>query len=108
MGISNEYLLLESFSECPITPFESAPNYMSLNSLKCHLNACAALVNSDLGDKTLGNLVLTLHISTYSLLSTLLFMAPVNMIPKIPMPYPAPMAIVISELVRNYTETIQD
>ena len=93
MGISNEDSLFASFRECPIAPFGDAPIKMSLNSLNSHLNACAALVHINLGDGTLGYIVLTATPATYNLLIMLPFVVPVNVGPTLTMKDPVPTAI---------------
>ena len=80
---------------------------MTLNILNSHLNACAALVHCNLGDGNLGYLVLTAPLSTYTLLSTLLFVEPTNVGLTLSMPDPAPTSVVLSELVRTHAENLR-
>ena len=99
MGISNEDSLFVSFSECPITPSEGEPTYFTLNSLNIHLNAFAVLVHCNLGDGNLEFIVLTAPPATYTLLSTLPFVEPTNVVPTLAIPDLASTALVLSELV---------
>ena len=107
MSISSEDSLFTSFSEYPITPFESAPTYITLNSPNSHLNACAASVHYDLGGSNLGFLVLTDTQATYTLLRTLLFVEPNNVGPTLTMLNLAPTAVVLSELVKTHAENLR-
>ena len=106
MGISNEKLLFTSFRKCPIAPVEGAPSYMLLNTPNSHFNACATSVHRNLGDGTLGYIVLTAPPATYNLLSTILFVVPVNVGPTIIITDPATTAIVTLELVYNHAKKL--
>ena len=99
MGISNEDLLFARFSECPIAPFEGAPYFMTLNSLKSHLNTCDALVHCNLEDGNSGYLVFTAPPTTYKILRTIPFVEPTNVGPTLTVLDLAPTEVVLLELV---------
>ena len=64
-------------------------------------------MHRNLGDGTLGYLVLTEPPSTHNLILILLLVAPVNMGPILAMSDPAPREIFILELVRNHVEDLR-
>ena len=85
----------------------SSEPIMRLKILNIHLNACAASVYWDLGDVNLGYLVLTAHPATYNLFSTLKFVEPTNVSPKLAIPDPATTSVVVLELVRTHADKLR-
>ena len=106
MGISNEDVIFVSFREYPIEPFKDYPAYMTLNVLNSYLNACASSLHCNLGDSNLGYIVLTSPLSTYTLLSTLPFVEPTNMVSTVTIADLAPTAVVILDNVQTHEDNL--
>ena len=97
-------IVLETFAECPIPPLEGSPTHTYLTDLNGYLNACAASVHCDLGNGTVGYLILTAQPATFLLACTTPFVHPTHPGATLTLPDPAPTSAVIGTLTRAHTE----
>ena len=98
--------ILSTFPECPITPLEGVPTHTYMTEVNGFLNACAASVHCNLGNGTVGYLVLTAQPASFLIASPTSFVKPLN--PGVlVLGDPTPSAAVIGTLTRQYTEDIQ-
>ena len=95
--------ILSTFSECPIAPLEGVPTHTYMTELNGFLNACAASVHCNLGNGTVGYLVLTAQPASFQIASPTSIVKPVN--PGVlVLGDPAPSAADIRSLTRQHTE----
>ena len=95
--------ILSTFPECPIALLEGVPTHTYMTEVNGFLNACAASVHCNLGNVTVGYLVLTAQPASFQIASPTSFVKPVN--PGVlVLGYPAPSAAVIRSLTRHPTE----
>ena len=99
--------VLETFAECPIPPLEGPPTHTYLTDLNGYLNACAASVHCDLGNGTVGYLILTAQPATFLLACTTPFVHPTHPGATLTLPDPAPTSAVIGTLTRAHTEKLR-
>ena len=95
--------ILSTFPECPIAPLEGVPTHTYMAEVNGFLNACAASVHGNLGNGTVGYLVLTEQPASFQIASPTSFVKPFN--PGVlVLGDPAPSAAVIGSLTRQHTE----
>ena len=95
--------IFSTFPECPIAPLEGVPTHTYMTEVNGFLNACAASVHCNLGNGTIGYLVLTAQPASFRIASPTSFVKPVN--PGVlVLEDPAPTAAVIGSLTRQHTE----
>ena len=95
--------ILSTFPECPIAPLEVVPTHTYMTEVNGFLNSCAASVHFNLGNGTVGYLVLTAQPASFQIASPTYFVKPVN--PGVlVLGDPAPSATVIGSLTRQHTE----
>ena len=98
--------ILSTFMECPIAPLEGVPTQTFMTEVNGFLNACAASVHYNLGNSTVGYLVLTPQPALFTIVSPTSFVKPVN--PGVlVLAEPAPAEAVIGTLTRQHTENMQ-
>ena len=95
--------ILSTFPECPIAPLEGVSTHTYMTEVNGFLNACAASVNCNLGNGTVGYLVLTAQPASFLIVSLKYFVKPVNPVVLV-LEDPAPTAAVIGLLTRQHTE----
>ena len=95
-----------AFSECLLATLESIPTYEYMTNLNVYLNSCLSEVYCMLGCGTFGYLVLTVHPAVLNTYCGTEFVTPINMGINPVMPNPAPMAVVLSELVRTHKHEV--
>ena len=101
-----EELILSAFTECPIAPLEGVPTHTYMTEVNGFLNVCAASVHCNLGNGTVGYLVLTAQPALFKIASPTSFVKPVN--PGVlVLADPAPSAAVIGTLTRQQTENMR-
>ena len=74
---STEYIL-STFLECPIAPLEGIPTHTFMTEVNGFLNACAASVHCNLGNSTVGYLLITAQPDSFTIASPTAFVKPVN------------------------------
>ena len=95
--------ILSTFPECPFAPLEGVPTHTYMTEVNGFLNVCAASVHCNLGNGTVGYLVLTAQPASLQIASLTSFVKPVN--PGVlVLEDPAPTAAVIGSLTRQHTE----
>ena len=95
--------ILSTFPECPIAPLEGVPTHTYMTEVNGFMNACAASVHCNLGNGTVGYLVLTAQPASFQITSPTSFVKPFN--PGVlVLEYPAPTAAVIGSLTCQHTE----
>ena len=95
--------LLSTFLECPIAPLEGVPTHTYMMEVNGFLNACTSSVHCNLGNGTVGYLVLTAQPASFQIASPTSFVKPV--IPGVlVLGDPAPSAVVIGSLTCQHTE----
>ena len=98
--------ILATFLEFPIAPLEGVPTHTYMTEVNGFLNACAASVHCNLGNGTVGYLVLTSQPASFQIASPTYFVKPVN--PGVlVLGDPALSAAVIRTLTRQHTEDMQ-
>ena len=95
--------ILSTFPECPIAPIEGVPTHTYMTDVNGFLNACAASVHCNMGNGTVGYLVLTAQPVSFLITSPTSFVKPVNPCVLV-LGDPAPSAAVIGSLTRQHTE----
>ena len=70
--------ILSTFPECLIAPLEGVPTHKYMTEVNGFLNACAASVHCNLGNGTIGYLVLTAQPASFTIASPKSFVKPVN------------------------------
>ena len=104
--MTTKKLILSTFPECLITPLEGVPTHTNMTEVNGFLNACAASVHCNLGNGTVGYLVLTAQPVSFTIVSPKSFVKPVN--PGVlVLADPAPSADVIGTLTRQHTENMR-
>ena len=98
--------IFRAFSECLIVPLEGVPAYEYMTDLNFYLNSCSSAVDCTLGCGTLVYLVLTAQPAVFDTHWGTAFMIPRNPGIRPVMPNPAPMAAVLSELVRMHKHQV--
>ena len=98
--------ILSTFLECPIAPLEGVPTHTFMTEVNRFLNACAASVHYNIGNGTVGYLVITAQPASFTIASPTAFVKPVNPGVLI-LAYPAPAAAVIGTLTRKYTKDLR-
>ena len=97
--------ILSTFLECLITPLEGVPTHTYMTEVNGFLNACAASVHCNLGNVTVGYLVLTAQPESFLTASPTSFVKPVN--PGVlVLGDPALSAAVIGSLTYQHTENM--
>ena len=87
----------------PIAPLEGVPTHTYMTEVNGFLNACAASVHCNLGNGTVGYLVLTAQLASFQIASPTSFVKTVN--PGVlVLGDPAPSVAVIVPLTRQHTE----
>ena len=99
--------ILEALSECPLAPLEGVPTYEYMTNLNVYLNSCSSLVDCTLEYGTLGYLVLTAQPAVFNTHCVTPFVTPRNPGINPVMPDPAPMAAILSELVRTHKHEVR-
>ena len=95
--------ILFTFPECPIAPLEGVPTHTYMTEVNGFLNACAASVHFNLGNGTVGYLVLTAQPASFQIASLTSFVKTVN--PGVlVLEDLAPTAAVIRSLTHQHTE----
>ena len=95
--------ILSTFPECPIAQLEGVPTHTHMTGVIGFLNACAASLHFNLGNGTVGYLVLTAQPAPFGIVSPTSFVKPVN--PGVlVLEDPAPTAAVIGSLTRQHTK----
>ena len=95
--------ILSTFPECPIAPLEGVPTHTYMTEVNGFLNACAASVHCNLGNGTVGYLVLTAQPESFQIASLTSFVKPFN--PGVlVLGDSAPSAAFIGSLTRQHTE----
>ena len=95
--------ILSTFTECPIAPLEGVPTHTYKTEINGFLNACASSVHYNLGNGTVGYLVLTAQPASLQIALPTSFVKPVN--PGVlVLGDPAPSAAVMGSLTRQHTE----
>ena len=98
--------ILSTFLECLIAPLEGVPTHTYMTEVNGSLNACAESVHCNLGNGTVGYLVLTAQPASFLIVSPISFVKPVN--PGVlVLVDPAPSAVVIGLLAHHHTEDMQ-
>ena len=96
-------MILSTFPECPIAPLEVVPTHTYMTEVNGFLNACAASVHCNLGNGTVGYLMITAQPVSFLIASPTSFVKTVN--PGVlVLGYPAPSVAVIRSLTRQHTE----
>ena len=99
-------LILSTFPECLIAPLEGIPMHTYMTEVNGFLNACAASVHCNLGNVTVGYLVLTGQPDSFTITSPTSFVKPVN--PGVlVLAEPTPSTDVIGTLTRQHTENMR-
>ena len=70
---------MSTFPECLIVPLEGVPMHTYMTEVNGFLNACAASVHFNLGNGTVGYLVLTAQPASFLIASPTSFVKPVNL-----------------------------
>ena len=97
---------MSTFPEFLIAPLEGVPTHTYMTEVNGFLNACAASVHCNLGNGTVGYLVLTAQPTSFTIVSPTSFIKPVN--PGVlVLADPAPSAAVIGTLTRQHTENMR-
>ena len=99
--------VLETFAECPIPLLEGPPTHTYLTDLNRYLNAYAASVHWDLGNGTVGYLILTAQPTTFLLARPTPFVHPTHPGATLILPVPHPTSAVIVTLTRAHTEKLR-
>ena len=98
--------ILSTFPECLIAPLEGVPTHTYMTKVNGFLNACAASVHCNLGNGTVGYLVLTAQPASFLIVSPTSFIKPVN--PGVlVLGDPAPSAAVVGTITRQHTEDMR-
>ena len=98
--------ILSTFLECPIAPLEGVPTHTFMTEVNGFMNTCAASVHSNLGNGTVGYLVITAQPASFAIASPTAFVKPVN--PGVlVLAEPAPAAAVIGTLTRKHTKDLR-
>ena len=91
--------------EFPIAPLEGVPTHTFMTEVNGFTNACAASVHYNLGNGTVGYLVVTSQPASFTIASPPSFVKPVN--PGVlVLADPAPSAAVIGTLTLQHTENM--
>ena len=96
--------IMSSFTECPVEPLDGLPTNSYLTAVNMYLNQCSSGVHSNLGDGTLGYLILTATPAVYALVSTLQFVVPLNPGPTFIVPTPAPSAAALAQMTHEHAK----
>ena len=92
--------ILSTFPEGPIAPLEGVPTHTYMMEVNGFLKSCAASLHYNLGNGTIGYLVLTAQPASFLIASPTSFVKPVN--PGVlVLGDPAPSAAVIGSLTRQ-------
>ena len=98
--------ILSTFPECPIAPLEGVPTHTYMAEVNGFLNACATYVHCNLGNGTVGYLVLTAQPASFLIASPTFFVKQVN--PGVlVLGDPAPSAAFIETLTRQHKEDMR-
>ena len=98
--------ILSTFPQCPISPLEGVHTHTYMTEVNGFLNACAASVHFNLGNGTVGYLLITAQPATFLIASPTSFVKPFN--PGVlVLGDPAPSAAVIGTLTRQHTEDMR-
>ena len=95
--------IFSTFPECPIAPLEGVPMHTYMTEVNGFLNVCAASVHCNLGNGTVGYLVLTAQPAAFTITAPTSFVKPVNHSVLV-LGEPAPSVSVIGTLTRHHTE----
>ena len=96
-------MILSTFPEFPIALLEGVPTHTYMTEVNGFLNTCAASVYCNLGNGTVGYLVLTSQPASLQIASPKSFVEPVN--PGVlVLGDPSPSVAVIGSLIRQHTE----
>ena len=96
-----------TFEDPPIPPVEGVTTNKYLTALNNYLNGCAASVHSNLGNRTVGYLVLTDPPTMFSIAYAVLFVLSVNTGPTVTITDLPPTAVVIGMLTRTHDKYIR-
>ena len=98
--------ILSTFTEFLIAPLEGVHTHTYMTEVNGFLNACAASVHCNLGNGTVGYLVLTAQPASFLITSPTSFVKPVN--PGVlVLGDPTPSAAIIGTLTRQYIEDMR-
>ena len=99
-------LILSTFPEFPIAPLEGVPTHTYMTEVNGFLNTCTASVYCNLGNGTVGYIVLKTQPDLFTIASPSSFVKPVN--PGVlVLADPAPSEAVIGTLTRQQAENMQ-
>ena len=97
---------MSKFPEFPIAPLEGVPTHTYMTEVNGFLNKCAASVHCNLGNGTVGYLVLIAQPASFTIASPTYFVKPVN--PGVlVLADPAPSASVIGTLTSQHTDNMR-
>ena len=97
--------ILSTFPECPIAPLEGVPTHTFLTEVNVFLNTCAASVHFNIGNGTIGYLVITAQPDSFTIASPTAFVKPINP-GELVLAEPAPAAAFIGTLTCKHKEDI--
>ena len=90
--------IIATFAECPLPPLENVPNHAYLTKLNNYLNLCTSSVYSNLGNGTVGYLVLKAQPDSFDMACSYIFVQPRNPGAAFDLSDPQPSAAVIGTL----------
>ena len=99
--------ILSTFEYPQINSLEVVPAHKYLTSRSNYLNICSEPVHSNLGNETVGYLVLTSPHAVFSITCVVPFVPPINPGPTVTITNPPPMAAVIGMLTHTYEEYLR-
>ena len=105
--IPEEDKIFGAISEYPLAPLEGVLTYEYMTNLNVYLNSCSSAVDCTLGCCTLGYLILTAQPAVFDTHCVTKFITPRNTGMHLVMPNPAPMAAILSELVRTHKHEVR-
>ena len=105
--VSQYDTILAKFAECPLPPLDDVLNHAYLTELNSYLNLCTASVHRNLGNGTVGYLVLTAQPASFAMACSDIFVQPRN--PGVTFVFlePPPSAEVIRTLTRKHAEDLR-
>ena len=98
--------ILSTFPECPIIPHKGVPTPTYMTEVNGFLNAFTASVHYNLGNGTVGYLLITAQPASFTIASPTSFIKPVNPVVLV-LADPALSEAVIGTLTRQDTENMQ-
>ena len=98
--------IFRAFTECPLAPLEGVPTYEYMNNLNIYLNLFPSTVDCTLVYGKLGYLFLTAQPDLFRTHCGTVFIPPTNPGIHPVMPNPAPMAAILSGIVRTHKHKV--